>query len=381
DLDELVRILTREHGSPYHRISRAAFGTEVARVRGELPALGGPEAAAALRRLSMLIGDGHTGVGLPSGQPRYPLVTFWFADGLRVIETAPEHRRLLGARVEAIEGLPFRTITARLRPYSAMGENTWSWRAVLPFLVHRPEVLRHAGVDRESPSTWTFQLTDGRTERVTFTAGPFPLKGRALLGGQPPLWEQRGKEPFWIFQPSSDTLYVNFRSYDGLPANAAALAEELDARRPRRLVIDMRDNGGGDYTLGRKHLLPVITSRPWLNRRDRTFVLVGRHTFSAAMSNAADFRWKTNVTLVGEPIGEAPNSWQESRRFHLPHSGLPVTVSTKLYSFAPAGVDAIAPHMRAEPNWRDWADGHDPALKAIMAASRARTPQPPAPSR
>jgi hypothetical protein len=381
DLDELVRILTREHGSPFHRISRAAFETEIARVREELQRLSGPEAAVALRRLSMLIGDGHTGVGLPWAQPRYPLVTFWFADGLRVVETTPEHRRLLGARVDAVEGTPFRTVAARLRPYSPMGENAWSWRAVLPFLVHRPEVLRHAGVDQGSPSTWTFLLTDGRTERVTFEAGAFPLKGRVRLGGQPPLWEQRAKEPFWTdFQPGSDTLYVNFRSYDALPANAAALAEELDARKPRRLVIDMRDNGGGDYDLGRKHLLPVITSRPWLNRRDRTFVLVGRHTFSAAMSNAADLRWKTNATLVGEPIGETPNSWQESRRFYLPNSGLPVTVSTKFYSFAPQGVEAIEPHIRAEPNWRDWADGHDPALKAILRTRPAgpgrRSPPP-----
>ncbi|MDP8916686.1 MAG: hypothetical protein M3M95_05730 [Pseudomonadota bacterium] len=373
DLGELVRILTQEHGSPFHRVPRSEFEAEVARIRSQIPTTSGPHLAAAFRKLSSMIGDGHTGVDLPRGQPRYPIATFWFEDGLRVVQTTPEHRRLLGARVEAVAGVPFKTLASRLRPYSPMGENDWSWRAVLPYLINRPTMLQSVGVASETPTSWTFRRPDGRQERVLLTPAAFPVEGRVLLGGTPPLWAQRPDEPFWTdFWADSGTLYVNFRSYQNLAANAARLAAELDARRPRRLVLDMRDNGGGDYVKGRELLLPVITSRPWLNRRDRTFVLVGRHTFSAAMSNAADFRWRTNTTLVGEPIGEKPNSWQESRRFYLPHSGLPVSVSTKFYKFAPDGVEQIEPHVRAEPDWRDWARGRDTAIDRILATRPPR---------
>lgn len=369
DLDELVRILTREHGSPFHRVSRPEFEAEVSRIRARIPTLPAPRIAAEFLRLSAMIGDGHTGVGSPGGLPRYPVATFWFSDGLRVVQTTPEHRRLLGARVEAVAGVGFDQVASRLRPYSALGENDWNWRAVLPYLINRPALLQSAGLDADGPTPWTFRRADGARERVLLTPAAFPLKGRVLLGDAPPLWARRPEAPFWTdFQADSGTLYVNFRSYENLAANAAGLAAELDARRPRRLVLDMRDNGGGDYNKGRELLLPVITSRPWLNRRDRTFVLVGRHTFSAAMSNAADFRWKTNVTLVGEPIGETPNSWQEARRFYLPRSGLPVTVSTRFYKFAPDGVDAIEPHLRAEPDWRDWARGRDTAMDRLLGA-------------
>lgn len=370
DLDELTRILTREHGSPFHRVSREAFEAEAARVRAHLPGLTGPGVATAFRRLSMMIGDGHTGVSLLHGSPRYPILTFWFADGLRVVETTPEHRRLLGAKLTAVDGVPLKRLASRLRSYSPLGETNWSWRAVLPYLINRPELLQSVGLALKGPSVWTFQAPNGRAERVTLIAAEFPTVGRAHLGGQPPLWARRPDEQFWSeFWPDSGTLYVNFRGYDELARNSAALAADLDAKRPRRLIIDMRDNSGGDYTKGRELLLPVITDRPWLNRKDALFVLVGRHTFSAAMANAADLKSKTNATLVGEPVGEKPNSWQEPRRFYLPNSGLPVNVSTRWYEFAASGVDAIEPHRLAEPRWQDWAGGRDTAIDAILAPS------------
>ncbi|MGI9078699.1 MAG: S41 family peptidase [Gemmatimonadaceae bacterium] len=367
DLDELIRILTLEHGSPFHRVSREAFEAEAARVRAQLSSLTGAAVATAFRRLSMLIGDGHTGVSLLRGSPRYPVLTFWFADGLRVVQTTREHRHLLGARLKAVDGVPFRTIAARLRSYSPLGETDWSWRADLPYLINRPELLQSVGLALKGPSVWTFEAANGRTERVTLIPAELPAVGQEHLGGQPPLWARQPEEQFWSeFWPGTRTLYVNFRGYDELARNSAALAAELDAKRPRRLIIDMRDNGGGDYTRGRELLLPVITQRPWINRRDAVFVLVGRHTFSAAMANAADFKSRTNATLVGEPIGEKPNSWQEPRRFYLPNSGLPVNVSTRWYAFAANGENAIEPHVKAEPRWQDWARGRDNAIAAIL---------------
>lgn len=367
DLDELTRILTREHGSPFHRVAREDFDAEVARVRARLPSLTGAGVATAFRKLSMMIGDGHTGISLLRGSPRYPVLTFWFADGLRVVETTPEHRRLLGAKVTAVDGVPLETLASRLRPYSPLGESKWSWRSDLPFLINRPELLQSVGLARNGSSVWTFQDPNKRTERVTLMAAEFATGGRALLGGQPPLWARRPDEQFWSeFWPDRRTLYVNFRGYDELARNSTALAIELDAKRPARLIIDMRDNSGGDYTKGRALLLPVITERPWINRRDALFVLVGRHTFSAAMANAADFKSKTNATLVGEPVGEKPNSWQEPRRFYLPNSGLPVNVSTRWYAFAANGENVVEPHRMAEPRWKDWAAGHDTAIDAIL---------------
>jgi hypothetical protein len=81
------------------------------------------------------------------------------------------------------------------------------------------------------------------------------------------------------------------------------LWECVDNNPVDRLVIDMRHNGGGDYTQGREHLVYEAQRRQSVNRAGRLFVVTGRATFSAAMTNATDFRRETEALLVGEPPG------------------------------------------------------------------------------
>ena len=40
---------------------------------------------------------------------------------------------------------------------------------------------------------------------------------------------------------------------------------ELDRLRPARLIIDLRDNGGGDYEKGRRLLIDPLKQRAWIN--------------------------------------------------------------------------------------------------------------------
>jgi hypothetical protein len=39
------------------------------------------------------------------------------------------------------------------------------------------------------------------------------------------------------------------------------------------------------------------------------------------MANAAHFRKRTKAILIGQPIGEKPNTYQEAREMVLPNSG------------------------------------------------------------
>jgi hypothetical protein len=137
----------------------------------------------------------------------------------------------------------------------------------------------------------------------------------------------------------------------------------------RRLIIDMRNNRGGDYLQGHKHLIARILERPRLNQPDHLYVITGRYTFSAAMSNAAQFRNETRATLVGEPPGEMPNGYQEHRSFRLPHSHLVVNYSVRYYKFLTADVPALLPDTIIEPDWDDYRVGRDPVLEWILVSS------------
>src|SRR3954453_5456620 len=65
DLDELVSILTTKHGGPFDHISRRAFFAAVGDTRRLIPHRTGVQNALAFRKLSALIGDGHTEVAFP----------------------------------------------------------------------------------------------------------------------------------------------------------------------------------------------------------------------------------------------------------------------------------------------------------------------------
>jgi hypothetical protein len=141
----------------------------------------------------------------------------------------------------------------------------------------------------------------------------------------------------------------------------------VDSARPAKLIIDMRDNGGGDNTVGYAALIKPIEARADLNVRGRLYILVGPLTFSAAMNNAAQFQDETKAILAGQTIGERPNSYQEPRQFRLPHSHLVVRASTLWYAFRKTGPNVVAPEKEIVPTWDDVRNGRDPVLDWVLA--------------
>ena len=213
--------------------------------------------------------------------------------------------------------------------------------------MNNPDVLHAIGVGAGPSFAFTFETADGAQKRVEIAAAT-EAGARVTLGDGPPLWQRNETQGFWSEWLADGSVYVNWRSYDGLADHGAALLQSLDAKHPRRLIIDLRDNDGGDYNVGRT-FIEEIKSRPWLNQRGVLYVMIGRKTFSAAMTNAVDFKNTTEAILVGEPAGAAPNNWQEVRRFHLPNSGLRVGVSTRYYEFLP-GMSEVLPDLQVRPS-------------------------------
>ena len=140
------------------------------------------------------------------------------------------------------------------------------------------------------------------------------------------------------------------------------LGNLIDQSAARRVVIDLRRNEGGDFTLVRRFMLPVLRGRP-----SRVYGIIGPGTFSAAMVNSLDLRSELKATLVGEPTGARPNSYSEHGDFTLPNSGLRVSYSTRYYRFGADSDTAVEPDRRIEPTWQDFRSGRDPVLDWILA--------------
>jgi len=136
----------------------------------------------------------------------------------------------------------------------------------------------------------------------------------------------------------------------------------VQERAASKLVIDMRENGGGDYKVGLSDLVQPIRNNPRINQKGQLFVLIGAGTLSAAMNNATQFQAQTAATLVGEPCGGRPNGYQESREMRLPNSHLTVSYSVAYYTFVESGENLVRPDQEIKPTWQDARTGKDPVL-------------------
>jgi hypothetical protein len=172
---------------------------------------------------------------------------------------------------------------------------------------------------------------------------------------------------WFTYLPETKTVYADFRSYrKQLEQNAKALWSFIDANDVDRLVIDLRHNSGGNYSEGRRLLLYPAIFKPRLNRSGHLYVLTGRTTFSAAMTNATDFRRETEAILVGEPTGGRPNTFQENGWFYLPNSHIDVSAAQLHYRFGDESADAVYPDHRIDPDFASYWAGRDPMMEWVL---------------
>lgn len=151
------------------------------------------------------------------------------------------------------------------------------------------------------------------------------------------------------------------------PSGCRALAAELDSGRADRIVVDVRNNPGGEngsYDPMLDLLIDQATKTP-----GSVVILIGRSTFSGAANFVTELRAVDGITFTGEPTGGAPNMFGDAAVVSLPSSGLQAHIATREWTFAPGNDDlAIEPDVLFPVRWSDLAEGRDPALEAALAA-------------
>ncbi len=375
DLQYFARELPKRHKNAFHRVSQAEFERDVAELDRAISSLEDYQIIVRMLQITAKVGDGHTYVHLPQTFKLYPLVLYWFGNELRVVRATKEYKAALGAKVIKVGGLNINDVQTRLLSVISQTENDWFVLSNSPGYMSRPEVLHTLGIVPDvNRASFTFATDEGKQFALDVVpVTPDASLSSLLIGAakEEPLFRQQPAEKFWFtFLPDSQTVYVNFKSYDSLGENVKKLFQFVDANPTEKLVIDMRQNGGGDFTKVRAHLIPAIKQRSAINQKGRLFIVAGRRTFSAAMVNSIDFKKQTNAIIVGEPPGERPNSYSENDEMKLPNSHLVVSYSTKYYRFLNEDVPAFMPNKLIPPDWETYKAGRDPVMEWILSGNK-----------
>jgi hypothetical protein len=378
DIAYLGTELPKRHKNLFSKMTREQWDSSIKTLQDQVPGLSEPEILVGLKKLFALIGDQHSDISVfENGRlKRFPIAMYWFKDGVYVVGAADPV--LLGCRITKIGDMDIDRACDAVSTLFPHDNDSVIKKNAAPYLAF-PDILHSLKLTAERDSAaFTVVDADGKTTSVIArpVASLSEAKMSFIRSGAPasaPLYMKNMSKAYWVERLDSEgVIYFQYNKCADTPDYPLAtftsdlnklLAEHADDR----LVIDLRNNGGGNSSL-LDPLIDDLKSNSNFNRKGKLFVIVGRQTFSSAVMNSARLRYETKAIFFGETAGGAANHFGEVREFALPNSGLSVYYSTKYFQCAPDGASsAIAPDVAITPTFAEFKAGKDPVLDGIIS--------------
>lgn len=389
DLRFMAAEMERRHANLYHHVSREAFAAAVADLDSRIPTLQRNQIIVGMMRIAALVGDGHTRIEPRKddrfGFPSLPLKLYLFEDGLYIRAAAPAHAALVGARIEAIGGVPVAEAIRRAAELASR-ENEMGPRLYVPLYLNMPDILQALG------------LAETRSEAVlTLRRGNRRWTARVPAGAVDPRWPadtdislvtpegwvdaRRAPQPLWlqapldlhrlIELPERRAIYAQLNMVadvegETLTRFGTRIRERAQATNPRAVILDLRLNTGGGGHLRNGFVRELIRTE---DEDTRLYVLTWRGTFSASQFILNDLDRLTSAVFIGEPAASSPTGYGDSYRSIMPNSRITVRTSIVYWQEGQnrdrwTWVDIAAPLSFA-----DYAAGRDPALEAALSGA------------
>lgn len=388
DLQFLWQNIRNVHPDPFRSTPQADFERMVSDLDTAIPELTDEQIVVRLFGIVAALKDGHsyfwfTGNDYPFRY--YPLLFYPFSDGVYLIGAAPAQADLVGSKLVQIGDTSIDAVLERLLAL-APHDNDSSRLVTIPMLLSMTDALLGTGItaDADQPA-YHLERPDG--EPVTINPAPvdfaayraaIPVAWRLPARAEPLALSRLDESFWWTYLEADRTFYVQYnavvRRDEATGTTLGALVDALDEAVTtlplRRVILDMRYNGGGDINTA----LPLrdeITRTPFFRQPGSLIVLTGRNTFSAAVVFSLWLEQSVDPVFIGEPTGGKPLMFENARRMTLPNSRLTVQIATR----ARRDVDvsdprqAVEPDVRVDPSAAAYFAAADPVLAAALAYS------------
>ncbi|MEL7427701.1 MAG: hypothetical protein AAFN81_32215, partial [Bacteroidota bacterium] len=150
-------------------------------------------------------------------------------------------------------------------------------------------------------------------------------------------------------------------------AFAAEMWAEVDSLEVDKFVLDIRNNGGGQFAYCMSFLQGIL-DRPEINSAGKLFVISGYDTFSAALDMLRNLEVKSEAIIIGETPGDYAASSGDPEEYVLDKSKISVELSTVFHPtiFADDMRDGIILDEIIEPSWAEYEAGRDAAYDYIV---------------
>jgi hypothetical protein len=413
DLTQFRRLLDMDRS--FAREARAQAHRRIAALKKSDTILPGPHFRVTLMEIVALSDNAHTRLySGPGALPNVlPVRVALFSDGLYVMRAKGEATALLGGRVVSVDGKPVESVLARL---AALRGGPPNWRRLnASFYVMVQDILYGVGIAPEAArSSWTVVMPDGQTRTQVLHAyrleeseelpdlvrlfSSEPLKGAPggniyQAGRELPLALRDFDRIFRrVRLPGICAMYVQLKANEDQNGESIsdflkATSADMRANPPCAVIMDMRFNGGGDYT----NAYRFANDLPELVRNGGPiYLLTTAATFSAAMTTTAFVKQAAagRAVILGEPPGDRMAFWAEGGRGCLPNYRLCVAYQTGKHDYAnpctdldvcfwlnyayPVRVQSLNPDETIAYTFADWRAGRDPVFERALALASAQ---------
>jgi RNA polymerase sigma factor (sigma-70 family) len=375
DIDFLLEAIKRNHYVYRSKPLPAATGKVADELKRTIGTMSDERVVAELLRLMATLGDGHCYVfpseAFTARRPfrQLPLRLYQFADGLFVIDAERGHERWIGRKITRLGTVATEEALRRVADY-VPSDNRYSSRILGPIFCGHRGILEMLGLGVQADKV-VFQFAGPNRNSGEERIGFVPLRKLSqterkllpsrLAGAPPaPLYLRNTGTNFWFEAlPQGKVVYFQFNQVLDAPEESietfsARLDASLRQQRPGLLIVDVRNNNGGDASL----LDPLIGTLQDFERRDsaaKLVVIAGTYTFSAAQIFIARMDNETKAVFAGEPSASKPNFVGEDDPHELPWSRLAASISNRYHESIPGDTrEWIEPDIKVELSSRDY---------------------------
>jgi hypothetical protein len=365
DLDIYKNGIADHHIDPFSDISREQFSQELANIRDDAPNLNAEEMLVALMTVNARIQDEHTNIEFRENT-LFPFFCYWFQNDIVITKCDILYQSCQYAKLISVGNVPISDAIKRLSVLLP-DKNENAVKLKMPNLLCSPTLLYGTGITNNKDSV---VLTLINSANDTITTSIAAKEKNAIISTkyrpqQMPLRYSKKKNYWFQYIPESNYIYFNYSKCTEDPSYPfsdfqAAFFEELKSKDPSKIIIDLRDNGGGNEHI----LFPFIDelSKSGLNKPHGIYVLIGRRTFSSALLNVLDIADKMPITTIGESTSGSINHYGEIQSFQLTDCGLTVTYSTKYFRRKENKDGPLEPDISIPETLSDFIMGNDAAL-------------------
>lgn len=370
DLDFLTQELPKRHKNLFFQMDRADFYSKMNELKSKISQYSDEEMKVEISKVIASVGDAHTMVAVNRSM-LYPLKLYWFADGIYVIDASKDYEDALYYKLEKINNRNVDSIIKSLKTVISHENESW-YKLLAGYYMVVPEVLKGLRISTSDDIMMGFVNDKGEkfemaikpqlVEEINYVNNP-------RKDDSQPLFLRNSHQYYWYqYLPEKNTMYFQYNVCVDMEEQTfksfnKEMFKVIDQKKIERLVVDLRNNGGGNSTILHP-FLEEIEKRDYL--KDRLFIIIGRNTFSSALMNAIELKNQTKAILIGEPTGGKPNGYGEVKILLLKNTGVTVQFSSKYFELTEGETDSLYPDIHIELSFLDYMNKKDPALEWVL---------------